>query len=88
MKIVNSKYNLNIEMKEGITDVIIIENPKFFYDIVNNIYIQAKQWALNQTVGRPEIQKFVDALTGKQAQKGLFITTASIFIESISVMPL
>lgn len=40
MKIVNSKYNLNIEMKEGITDVIIIENPKFFYDIVNNIYIQ------------------------------------------------
>ncbi len=54
----------------------------------NNIYIQAKQWALNQTVGRPEIQKFVDALTGKQAQKGLFITTASIFIESISVMPL
>lgn len=40
MKMVNSKYNLNIEMKEGITDVIIIENPKFFYDIVNNIYIQ------------------------------------------------
>lgn len=55
---------------------------------LNNIYIQAKQWALNQTVGRPEIQKFVGALTGKQAQKGLFITTASIFIESISVMPL
>lgn len=45
----------------------------------NNIYIQAKQWALNQTVGRPEIQKFVGALTGKQAQKGLFITTAKYF---------
>lgn len=49
----------------------------------NNIYIQAKQWALNQTVGRPEIQKFVGALTGKQAQKGLFITTAKYSSEAI-----
>lgn len=37
------------------------------------IYIQAKRWA--GTVGRPEIQKFVGALHGKRARKGVFITT-------------
>ena len=31
---------------------------------------------MEQTVGKPEIQKFVGALQGQQAQKGLFITTA------------
>lgn len=38
------------------------------------IYIQAKRW--ENTVGRPEIQKFVGALTGQRAKKGLFITTS------------
>lgn len=38
------------------------------------IYIQAKRW--ENTVGRPEIQKFVGALTGQRARKGLFITTS------------
>jgi restriction system protein len=39
------------------------------------IYIQAKRW--DQVVGRPEIQKFVGALMGKRARKGIFITTSS-----------
>ncbi len=39
------------------------------------IYIQAKKW--EGTVGRPEIQKFVGALHGKRAKKGVFITTSS-----------
>jgi len=38
------------------------------------IYIQAKRW--EGTVSRPEIQKFVGALLGKQARKGVFITTS------------
>lgn len=38
------------------------------------IYIQAKRW--EATVGRPEIQKFVGALMGKRARKGIFITTS------------
>ncbi|MBN1867421.1 restriction endonuclease [Candidatus Sumerlaeota bacterium] len=38
------------------------------------IYIQAKRW--ENTVGRPEIQKFVGVLTGERARKGLFITTS------------
>jgi restriction system protein len=39
------------------------------------IYIQAKRW--EGSVGRPEIQKFVGALMGKKARKGIFITTSS-----------
>ena len=39
------------------------------------IYLQAKKW--EGTIGRPEIQKFVGALHGKHAKKGVFITTGS-----------
>jgi restriction system protein len=38
------------------------------------VYIQAKRW--KDTVGRPEIQKFVGALHGQRAKKGIFITTS------------
>ncbi len=38
------------------------------------IYIQAKRW--ENTVGRPEIQKFAGALQGQRARKGIFITTS------------
>lgn len=57
---------------DGGIDGIIKEDQLGF----SHIYIQAKQWALEQIVGKPEIQKFVGALQGQQAQKGLFITTA------------
>lgn len=40
---------------------------------LETIYIQAKRW--EGTVGRPEVQKFVGALHGKRARKGVFITT-------------
>lgn len=49
----------------------IIKEDKLGLDA---IYIQAKRW--ENTVGRPEIQKFVGALTGQRARKGLFITTS------------
>jgi restriction system protein len=39
------------------------------------IYVQAKRWTENP-VGRPEIQKFVGALQGHRARKGVFITTS------------
>lgn len=42
---------------------------------LDTIYLQAKRW--EGTVGRPEIQKFVGALHGKRARKGVFITTTS-----------
>ncbi|MBQ7598437.1 MAG: restriction endonuclease [Clostridia bacterium] len=60
------------QSNDGGIDGIIKEDQLGF----SNIYIQAKQWSPNQTVAKPEIQKFVGALQGKQAQKGLFITTA------------
>lgn len=40
------------------------------------IYLQAKRWKIDSTVGRPAIQGFVGSLVGKQASKGIFITTA------------
>jgi len=44
------------------------------------IYLQAKKW--DGTVGRPEIQKFVGALHGKRAKKGIFLTTGSFSSEA------
>jgi len=42
---------------------------------LDSIYIQAKRWG--KVVGRPEIQKFVGALHGQGAKKGVFVTTSS-----------
>ena len=39
------------------------------------VYIQAKRW--KDTVQRPEIQKFVGALRGQNARKGVFIATSN-----------
>lgn len=49
-----------------------INQDKLGLDVV---YIQAKRWA-DQTVGRPDIQQFVGALAGRQANRGVFITTS------------
>ncbi|MDZ4180442.1 MAG: restriction endonuclease, partial [Coriobacteriia bacterium] len=50
----------------------IIKEDRLGLDV---IYLQAKRW--EGVVGRPEIQKFVGALTGQRARKGVFITTSS-----------
>jgi restriction system protein len=54
---------------EGIDGVI--NEDRLGLDV---IYIQAKRW--EGTVSRPEIQKFVGALQGKKARKGIFISTS------------
>jgi restriction system protein len=41
------------------------------------VYVQAKRWARERAVGRPEIQGFVGSLEGARAAKGVFVTTAS-----------
>lgn len=51
----------------------IIDEDRLGLDV---IYIQAKKWKMEQSIGRPEIQKFVGALAGKRAKKGIFITTS------------
>jgi restriction system protein len=48
---------------------------------LDSIYIQAKRW--EGVVSRPEIQKFAGALLGKQAKKGIFITTSSFTKEAL-----
>jgi restriction system protein len=50
----------------------IIKEDKLGLDV---IYIQAKRW--QGSVGRPEVQKFVGALHGQRAKKGVFITTGA-----------
>ena len=60
----------------------IIKEDRLGLDV---IYIQAKRWS--GTVGRPEIHKFVGALDGKRARKGIFITTAKFSKEAKSYLP-
>ena len=47
---------------------------------LDTIFIQAKRW--QGSVGRPEIQKFVGALQGQRARKGVFITTSAYTAEA------
>jgi restriction system protein len=57
----------------------IISEDRLGLDVV---YLQAKKW--DGTVGRPEIQKFVGALHGKRAKKGVFISTGSFSTEAVA----
>lgn len=41
------------------------------------VYVQAKRYAPDRKIGRPDIQGFVGALTGARADRGIFITTSS-----------
>ena len=56
----------------------IIKEDRLGLDV---IYLQAKRW--DGTVGRPEVQKFVGALHGKRAKKGVFITTGKFSEDAI-----
>lgn len=56
----------------------IIKEDRLGLDL---IYIQAKRWT--GVIGRPEIQKFVGALLGQRARKGVFITTSAFSREAI-----
>ncbi len=67
---------------EGIDGTI--KEDKLGLDI---IYIQAKRWKPGNVVGRPEIQKFVGALAGQGAKKGIFITTSNFTKDALEYMP-
>jgi restriction system protein len=57
----------------------IIKEDRLGLDV---IYLQAKRW--QAVVGRPEIQKFVGALQGQRARKGVFITTSAFTSDATS----
>lgn len=63
----------------------IIKEDKLGLDV---IYIQAKRWKENNVIGRPEIQKFVGALAGQGAKKGVFITASSFTKEALDYKPM
>lgn len=44
---------------------------------LDRIYVQAKRYAPENTVGRPEVQGFVGSLVGFSASKGVFVTTST-----------
>jgi restriction system protein len=67
---------------EGIDGTI--KEDKLGLDI---IYIQAKRWKSGNVVGRPELHKFVGALAGQGAKKGIFITTSNFTKEALDYTP-
>lgn len=62
----------------------IIKEDKLGLD---KIYVQAKLWD-KTTIGRPEINKFVGALVGHGASKGVFITTATFTNDALNFKPM
>ena len=67
---------------EGIDGTI--KEDKLGLDV---IYIQAKRWQPGNIVGRPELHKFVGALAGQGAKKGIFITTSSFSKDAREYVP-
>ena len=46
------------------------------------VYMQAKRYAPDNTVGRPALQAFIGSMTGESATKGVFVTTSSFSREA------
>lgn len=57
----------------------VIQEDKLGLDL---IYIQAKRWARNSTVGRPVVQAFVGSLIGAGAKRGVLLTTSRLSQEA------
>ena len=57
---------------DGGIDGIINEDKLGF----SQVYVQAKRWSPDHTIGSPDVQAFAGALLGKGASKGLYITTS------------
>jgi restriction system protein len=49
---------------------------------LQRIYVQAKRYKSENTIGRPDLQKFVGALSGLGANGGVFITTSNFSSEA------
>ncbi len=58
---------------DGGIDGVIKQDPMG----IQNIYIQAKRYASDNTVGSKELQSFSGALQGNGVERGVFITTSS-----------
>ncbi|HLS19314.1 MAG TPA: restriction endonuclease, partial [Paracoccaceae bacterium] len=63
---------------DGGVDGVINEDPLG----LDQVYIQAKRYAPESTIGRPAIQQFVGSLGGMGASKGVFVTTSGFSSEA------
>jgi restriction system protein len=50
------------------------------------VYVQAKRYAVDRKIGRPDLQAFVGALNGARANRGIFITTSSFTADARSLV--
>lgn len=50
---------------------------------LDRIYVQAKRYGADNSVGRPAMQSFVGALHGQQADRGVFMTTSTFTREAL-----
>ncbi|OOF58965.1 restriction endonuclease [Rodentibacter myodis] len=73
----NGQKSLTQNSADGGIDGIISEDELG----LSKIYIQAKRWGNN--ISRPELQKFVGAISDKPTKKGVFITTSDFSREAI-----
>jgi restriction system protein len=49
---------------------------------LNRVHVQAKRYGEDNTIGRPDIQRFVGALGDKGASQGVFVTTSKFSREA------
>lgn len=49
---------------------------------LDRVYVQAKRYSPDRSIGRPDLQAFVGALSGVQADRGVFITTSRFSAEA------
>lgn len=50
---------------------------------LDRVYVQAKRYAQDNAVGRPEVQGFVGSLVGLGATKGVFVTTSTFSRQAV-----
>ncbi len=50
---------------------------------LSRIYVQAKRYAPENKISRPDVQAFVGALHGAQASQGVFLTTSSFSSDAV-----
>jgi restriction system protein len=51
---------------------------------LDRIYVQAKRYSRDRTIGRPAMQAFVGALQGQQADRGVFIATCAFTKDALT----
>lgn len=51
---------------------------------LSKIYVQAKRYAPDRRISRPDVQAFVGSLIGQKARQGVFITTSAFTREALN----